>query len=44
MITLLCNISDNRLRITLLCKEEFWENKYFATSIFININDANQSL
>ncbi len=30
MITLLCNISDNRLRITLLCKEEFWENKYFC--------------
>ncbi|PIK20371.1 hypothetical protein CTI18_03010 [Prevotella intermedia] len=30
MITLLCNISDNKLRITLLCGEIIWRYKYIC--------------
>ena len=30
MITLLCNISDNKLRITLLCSEKIWRNQYIC--------------
>ncbi|ATV28715.1 hypothetical protein CTM63_05970 [Prevotella intermedia] len=30
MITLLCNISDNKLRITLLCREIIWRYKYIC--------------
>ena len=30
MITLLCNISDNKFRITLLCREIIWRYKYIC--------------
>ena len=30
MITLLCNISDNKLKITLLCREIIWRYKYIC--------------
>lgn len=30
MITFLCNISDNKLRITLLCSEIIWKYKYIC--------------
>ena len=34
MITLLCNISANKLRITLLCREIIWRYKYICNIFF----------